>query len=87
MLNGMSMLMGNPVGALAGIAGSAVGEDIGAHWGPTGKAVGGLIGGIMSDNLINSHVAFNPNLFKTKLDLLRVGGDNQYLTVDARVRT
>ena len=27
------------------------------------------------------------NGFKTKLDLLRVGGDNQYLTVDARVRT
>lgn len=68
-LNGMSMLMGNPVGALAGIAGSAVGEDIGAHWGPTGRAVGGLIGGIMSDNLINYHGAFNPSLFKTKLDL------------------
>lgn len=41
----MSMLMGNPIGALAGIAGGVVGEDVGAHWGPTGSAIGGLVGG------------------------------------------
>lgn len=65
-LNGMSMLMGNPIGAFAGIAGGIVGEDIGAHWGPAGRTIGGLVGGIMSDNLINIRSAFNPGLFKTK---------------------
>lgn len=37
--------------------------------------------------IVGQEDSLSGNGFKTKLDLLRVGGDNQYLTVDARVRT
>ena len=37
--------------------------------------------------IVGQEDSLSGNGFKTKLDLLRVGGDNQYLTVDARIRT
>ena len=37
--------------------------------------------------IVGQEDTLSGNGFRTKLDLLRVGGDNQYLTVDARVRT
>jgi hypothetical protein len=68
------MLMGNPIGALAGIAGGIVGEDVGGNLGPTGRAIGGLVGGIALDpetllalpNVIND-VKMLPVLFKNGL--------------------
>lgn len=48
-LNGMSMLMGNPLGAFGGLVGSTVGEELGANLGPTGRTIGGLVGGVVLD--------------------------------------
>ena len=45
----MSMLMGNPIGALAGIVGSEVGSELGAKISPQASAIGGLVGGFITD--------------------------------------
>lgn len=45
-LNGLSLLGGNPITAFAGIGGSIIGEELGANFGTHGKTIGGLIGGI-----------------------------------------
>lgn len=64
-LNGMSMLMGNPVGALAGILGSEVGSGLGAKISPQASAIGGLVGGFLggidvddAKNLVQNGIKF-----------------------------
>lgn len=68
----MSMLMGNPIGAFAGIGGSIFGSELGAKISPQASAIGGLVGGIALDpaNLlqvrqIGKNIA-NRNLFAYK---------------------
>jgi len=47
-MEGMSMLVGNPIGAIAGIAGSRLGEEIGGFVaGPIGRTIGGVAGGLL----------------------------------------
>ena len=43
----MSMLTGNPLGALASIIGSEVGNELGAKISPQASAIGGLAGGFL----------------------------------------
>lgn len=52
-LNGMSMLMGNPIGAFAGIGGSIFGSELGAKISPQASAIGGLAGGFLGGVDIN----------------------------------
>lgn len=71
-LNGMSMLMGNPISAFAGIGGEIFGSELGAKISPQASAIGGLVGGFALDpaNLlrvgqIGKNIA-NRNLFAYK---------------------
>jgi hypothetical protein len=47
------MLMGNPLGALAGIVGSEVGSELGAKISPQFSVIGGLAGGLLGGIDIN----------------------------------
>ena len=62
-LNGMSMLMGNPLGALAGIVGSEVGSKLGAKISPQASAIGGLAGGFLGGVDVTAYNRALPYLY------------------------
>ena len=85
-LNGMSMLMGNPVGALAGIIGSEVGKSAGAQISPTAEAIGGLAGGMV----LNPELWLNlPSYLRSGYNFVNHGfrGSSEILPVTGRPNT
>lgn len=72
-IQGMSMLMGNPIAAAGSIVGGMVGEELGAKvGGPSRRAIGGLVGSVLLDPVnirqgmqIGKNIA-NRNMFAYK---------------------
>lgn len=85
-LNGMSMLMGNPIGALAGIVGSEVGRDFGAKISPQASTIGGLAGGMV----LNPELWLNlPSYLRSGYNFVNHGfrGSSEILPVTGRPNT
>lgn len=85
-LNGMSMLMGNPIGALAGIVGSEVGSELGAKISPQASAIGGLAGSMV----LNPELWLNlPSYLHSGYNFVNHGfrGSSEILPVKGRPNT
>lgn len=92
----MSALGGNPIGAMAGIAGQIIGEEAGYNLGgEKGRAIGGLIGGLIDpETLINAGgIIRHPKVFARSLannvdtNLARLGNKNAKTRLSNRKTT